>query len=66
MIAAWRSRVVPWWGREVEARSGDEVLHGRAVDVDETGALVLILGDGSRILVHSGEVREVRPAATAP
>ena len=63
MIAAWRSRAVPWWGREVEARSGDEVRRGRAVDVDETGALVLVLDDGTRTLVHAGEVREVRPSA---
>jgi BirA family biotin operon repressor/biotin-[acetyl-CoA-carboxylase] ligase len=63
MIAAWRSRAVPWWGREVEARSGDEVLRGRAVDVDETGALVLTLADGTRTLVFAGEVREVRPSA---
>ena len=62
MIAAWRSRAVPWWGREVEARSGDEVRRGRAVDVDETGALVLVLDDGTRTLVHAGEVREVRPS----
>lgn len=62
MIAAWRSRAVPWWGREVEARCGDEVLRGRAVDVDETGALVLTRDDGTRMLVFAGEVREVRPS----
>ena len=66
VVAAWRSRALPWWGRHVEARSGDEVLRGRAIDVDDTGALVLLLDDGTRSLVHSGEVREVRPASPAP
>jgi BirA family biotin operon repressor/biotin-[acetyl-CoA-carboxylase] ligase len=63
VIAAWRSRALPWWGRDVEARSGDDVLRGRAVDVDESGALVLLLADGTRTLVHAGEVRELRPQA---
>jgi BirA family biotin operon repressor/biotin-[acetyl-CoA-carboxylase] ligase len=66
MMAAWRARALPWWGREVEARSGDEVIRGRAVDVDESGALVLVLADGTRFLLHAGEVREVRPGAAVP
>lgn len=61
MIAAWRARALPWWGHRVEAKSGDEVLRGRAIDVDETGALVLLLDDGTTSLVHAGEVRELRP-----
>jgi BirA family biotin operon repressor/biotin-[acetyl-CoA-carboxylase] ligase len=61
MLAAWRSRALPWWGRDVEARSGDDVLRGRAIDVDASGALVLRLGDGTTRLVHAGEVRELRP-----
>ena len=62
-MAAWRARALPWWGREVEARSGDEVIRGRAVDVHDSGALVLALADGTRFLLHAGEVREVRPGA---
>jgi BirA family biotin operon repressor/biotin-[acetyl-CoA-carboxylase] ligase len=63
MMAAWRARALPWWGRHVEARSGDEVLRGRAVDVHESGALILLLDDGTTSLVRAGEVRELRPAA---
>lgn len=70
VVAAWRARALPWWGRHVEARSGTEVVRGRAVDVDESGALVLLLDDGTRSLLHAGDVREVRidggPAASRP
>ena len=61
MIAAWRARALPWWGRHVEAKAGDDVLRGRAIDVDESGALVLLRDDGTTFLVHAGEVRELRP-----
>ena len=60
--AAWRSRAVPWWGRAVEAQSGGRRVRGIARDLDEGGALILELEDGTRALLHSGEVREVRPA----
>jgi BirA family biotin operon repressor/biotin-[acetyl-CoA-carboxylase] ligase len=60
--AAWRERAVDWWGRAVEARSGDRLLRGIARDLDVDGALVLELADGTRARLHSGEVREVRPA----
>jgi BirA family biotin operon repressor/biotin-[acetyl-CoA-carboxylase] ligase len=59
-LAAWRARSVPWWGRAVEARCGDAVLHGVARDVDGRGALILDLSDGSQRAVLSGEVRELR------
>ena len=61
MMAAWRARALPWWGRPVEARSGDEVRRGRAIDVHESGALILLLDDGATVMLHSGEVRELRP-----
>jgi BirA family transcriptional regulator, biotin operon repressor / biotin---[acetyl-CoA-carboxylase] ligase len=60
--AAWRARAVPWWGRAVEAQSGERRLRGIARDLDEGGALILELEDGTRAVLHSGEVREVRPA----
>jgi BirA family biotin operon repressor/biotin-[acetyl-CoA-carboxylase] ligase len=66
MIAAWRARALPWWGRYVEARSGDEVLRGRAIDVHESGALILLLDDGTTSLLHAGEVRELRPDPVRP
>lgn len=64
MMAAWRARALPWWGRQVEAMSGDEVLRGRAIDVHESGALILLLDDGTTSLLHAGEVRELRPGAS--
>jgi BirA family biotin operon repressor/biotin-[acetyl-CoA-carboxylase] ligase len=60
--AAWRARALPWWGKTVEALAGERRLRGIARDLDESGALVLELEDGTRALLHSGEVREVRPA----
>ena len=60
--SAWRARAVPWWGRAVEAQSGGHRLRGIARDLDEGGALILELEDGTRAVLHSGEVREVRPA----
>jgi BirA family biotin operon repressor/biotin-[acetyl-CoA-carboxylase] ligase len=59
-LAAWRARSVPWWGRAVEARSGDAVLRGVARGLDGRGALILDLADGSQRAVLSGEVRELR------
>ena len=60
LMAAWRARALPWWGRHVEAKSGDEVRRGRAIDVHESGALILLLDDGTTSLLHAGEVRELR------
>jgi BirA family biotin operon repressor/biotin-[acetyl-CoA-carboxylase] ligase len=57
---AWRARALPWWDRPVEARSGDRRLVGIARGIDETGALVLEMEDGTRTALHSGDVREVR------
>jgi BirA family biotin operon repressor/biotin-[acetyl-CoA-carboxylase] ligase len=65
MMAAWRARALPWWGRHVEARSGDEVLRGRAIDVHDSGALILLLDDGTTSLLHAGEVRELREDGAA-
>jgi BirA family biotin operon repressor/biotin-[acetyl-CoA-carboxylase] ligase len=62
VAAAWRARALPWWGRTVEALSGERRLRGVARDLDEGGALILDLEDGTRAVLHSGEVREVRPA----
>ncbi len=66
MMAAWRARALPWWGRHVEARSGDEVLRGRAIDVHESGALILLRDDGTTSLLHAGEVRELSASASHP
>jgi BirA family biotin operon repressor/biotin-[acetyl-CoA-carboxylase] ligase len=63
VLAAWRERSIPWWGRIVEARRGASVVRGIAQGLDERGALVIDLDDGSRIAVASGEVNELRLAA---
>jgi BirA family biotin operon repressor/biotin-[acetyl-CoA-carboxylase] ligase len=60
VVSAWRTRCLPWWGRVVEARAGDELLRGIALDVDERGALLLAREDGSQVAVLSGEVQELR------
>jgi BirA family biotin operon repressor/biotin-[acetyl-CoA-carboxylase] ligase len=62
VLAAWRERSVSWWGRRVEARSGGSVLRGTVRGLDERGALLLDLEDGSRVAVVSGEVSELRLA----
>jgi len=64
VLAAWRERSVAWWGRPVEARSGGSVLRGIVQGLDERGALLLDLEDGSRVAVVSGEVSELRLAET--
>ena len=44
-------------GQEISLlRVGEEVRHGRAVDVDQEGALVVEFSDGHREAVNSGEV----------
>jgi BirA family biotin operon repressor/biotin-[acetyl-CoA-carboxylase] ligase len=60
IVAAWRARALPWWGRTVEARSGEEVLRGVALGVDERGALLIEREAGDRVALLSGEVRELR------
>ena len=43
-------------GREISVVRGDQVLHGRALSVNEEGALVVSYPDGSTEAVSSGEV----------
>jgi len=62
VLAAWRARSVPWWGRPVEVRAGQSVIRGVARGVDERGALLLDLESGSRAALLSGEARELRLA----
>jgi BirA family biotin operon repressor/biotin-[acetyl-CoA-carboxylase] ligase len=60
VLAEWRERSLPWWGLLVEARFGGSVLRGIAQGLDERGALLLDLEDGSRLAVVSGDVSELR------
>jgi BirA family biotin operon repressor/biotin-[acetyl-CoA-carboxylase] ligase len=63
LIEAWRTRSVPWWGRDVEIQSGGTLLRGQAQGIDETGALLLKPVDGVLMRILSGEAREVRVLA---
>lgn len=62
VLAAWREAAVPWWGRPVEARSGEQVIRGIAEGIDEEGALLLRDDDGRVVRVVAGEVSLVRLA----
>ena len=63
VLAEWRSRSVPWWGRAVEVRSAGQVVRGVARGLDERGALLLEGEDGAVAALLSGEVRELRLAS---
>lgn len=60
VVAAWRYRALPWWGRTVEVRSGGTVIVGIAREIDPMGALVLETPEGS-VAVVAGEARALRP-----
>jgi BirA family biotin operon repressor/biotin-[acetyl-CoA-carboxylase] ligase len=58
--ARWRG-VAATLGLEVEVTRADgETIRGRAIDVDERGALVLDLEGGGRVTVRTGDVEHVR------
>ena len=43
-------------GKEISLLRGDEIRHGKALDVDESGALIVKFSDGQTQTVQSGEV----------
>lgn len=55
MLARYREDCVTV-GQDISLMRGDSVFHGRALDVDDTGALVVQFSDGSIRAVNSGEV----------
>jgi BirA family biotin operon repressor/biotin-[acetyl-CoA-carboxylase] ligase len=55
VLRAWRDRA-QIQGKEVRVTSFDEVLVGRAVDVDSDGALILETGEGERKRIVAGDV----------
>ncbi len=63
-LARYRARCSTL-GSTVAVGTTDGPLTGRAVDLDETGALVVEDGDGRRHTVTGGEVTRVRPAVPA-
>lgn len=55
MLRRYRSLCVTL-GQEISVVRGDTVRHGRALDVDEKGALLVRFSDGTLEAVNSGEV----------
>jgi BirA family biotin operon repressor/biotin-[acetyl-CoA-carboxylase] ligase len=55
VLEAWRTRSVPWWGREVEVGTAAGLVRGRLEGVDEAGALLLRSPEGALVRVLSGE-----------
>jgi BirA family biotin operon repressor/biotin-[acetyl-CoA-carboxylase] ligase len=55
LIPAWRSRLVTL-GKQVEVRHGNQMVRGRAVDVDRSGRLVVQLPGGALEVLAAGEV----------
>jgi BirA family biotin operon repressor/biotin-[acetyl-CoA-carboxylase] ligase len=55
VLKAWRDRA-QIQGKEVRVTSFDEVLIGRAVDVDSDGALILETRGGDRKRIVAGDV----------
>ena len=55
MLAQYRKDCITI-GQEVSLVRGDEIRHGRALDVDSEGALVVLFPDGHVEAVNSGEV----------
>ncbi len=55
MLAQYRRDCITL-GQEVSLVRGDEIRHGKALDIDEEGALVVRFSDGHTEIVNSGEV----------
>lgn len=54
IVDMWKKRSVTL-GKEIRATSGNTIVEGTAVDIDENGALVLSTADGN-IKLHAGEI----------
>lgn len=54
IVDMWKKRSVTL-GKEIRATSGNTIVEGEAVDIDENGALVLRTTDGN-IKLHAGEI----------
>ena len=55
LMADYRSKCITL-GKEVSLLRGEEIRHGKALDIDDGGGLVVLFADGSRETVTSGEV----------
>jgi len=57
---AWKRRLVSL-GEQVRVIAPDRTFEGKAVDVEDDGALVVVTPDGARHRVEAGDV-SLRPA----
>jgi BirA family biotin operon repressor/biotin-[acetyl-CoA-carboxylase] ligase len=55
IIDDWRARSVTL-GREIAATTGNTTIEGIAVDIDQTGALIVKTADGQLRTLHAGEI----------
>lgn len=55
MLRAWRARA-GHLGKPVRYRQHDSLVEGTALDVDESGGLIVALPDGSRTTLLAGEI----------
>ena len=55
IMQAYRNRCITL-GKEISLHRGEEISHGKALDIDEDGGLVVEFSDGSVKTVSSGEV----------
>jgi BirA family biotin operon repressor/biotin-[acetyl-CoA-carboxylase] ligase len=59
------ARALETIGRTVRVTTHTSAVEGLAEDVDDAGALILRLADGSRMAVHAGDVITVRTGQTS-
>jgi BirA family biotin operon repressor/biotin-[acetyl-CoA-carboxylase] ligase len=59
VCAAYKHRLATL-GQFVRAQTAQGIIEGRAVDVDDIGALILERADGSLVQLHAGEVTLVK------
>ncbi|MBX9690399.1 MAG: biotin--[acetyl-CoA-carboxylase] ligase [Candidatus Obscuribacterales bacterium] len=55
VLGEWRSYCLTL-GKLIKARVGNEELEGQALDIDESGALILGLDSGEKRILHAGEI----------
>ncbi|MBN2370481.1 MAG: biotin--[acetyl-CoA-carboxylase] ligase [Vicinamibacteria bacterium] len=63
MLMEWRRFSVHWWGRLVEAYTGEKRVVGVMEDLGEQGELILRLQNGSMRKLYADEARRLRISA---
>ena len=55
VLDEWRKRSVTL-GKDIRATIGDDNVEGKAIDITESGALILELASGETKILHAGEI----------